>query len=494
MNNAVVLPIFVPVLTGILLILFMRSVRMQRWISGIGSLVTLLVTALLFYTVSTSGLQFLNMGGWAAPYGIVFVADTLASLLVLVSSVISVACTFYAFHSITEEREKHHFYVFFQFLMAGVNGSFLTGDLFNLFVCFELMLISSYALLVLGNTERQLRESLKYVLINMVSSSLLVIAIGYLYSVTGTINMAHLSVRVAEVGQDGILGVIAVLFLLIFSIKAGLFLFFWLSGSYAAPPALVTALFAGLLTKVGLYAIVRVFTLIFYHDPGFTHAIIGWMSGATMLLGVIGAIAYKDVNKILVYNVVAGVGFVAFGMAAGNKLALEGLMFYLIHDMIIKTLLFLLGGAIIAAAGTSNLSNMGGMIQKYPLLGWMFFITTLALAGVPPLSGFPGKLMLFEGGLDAGLYVLTAIAVIASFIMLYSLLRVFIYAFFGSDKTIHGGTTQISVNRLLAPAGFLFILIIGIGVFAEVLYPAISTAAHVLIDPNLYINNVLKEW
>ncbi|WP_211749645.1 Na+/H+ antiporter subunit D [Paenibacillus sp. Marseille-Q4541] len=494
MNNAVVLPIFMPVLTGILLILFMRSIRLQRVISGIGSLVTLGIAILLFYTVSTSGLQILNMGGWAAPYGIVFVADTLASLLVLVSSVISVACTFYAFHSITEEREKHHFYVFFQFLMAGVNGSFLTGDLFTLFVCFELMLISSYALLVLGNTERQLRESLKYVLINLVSSSLFVAAIGYLYSVTGTINMAHLSVRVAEVGQNGILGVIAVLFLLIFSIKAGLFLFFWLSGSYAAPPALVTALFAGLLTKVGLYAIVRVFTLIFYHDPGFTHAIIGWMAGATMILGVIGAIAYKDVNKILVYNVVAGVGFVAFGMAAGNKLALEGLMFYLMHDMIIKTLLFLLGGALIAAAGTSNLSNMGGMIRRYPLLGWMFFVTTLALAGVPPLSGFPGKLMLFEGGLDAGLYGLTAIAVVASFIMLYSLLRVFIYAFWGRGQTIQSETIQFSVNRMLAPAGFLFVLIIGMGVFAEVLYPAISTAAHVLIDPNLYIDNVLKEW
>lgn len=286
--------------------------------------------------------------------------------------------------------------------MAGVNGSFLTGDLFNLFVCFELMLISSYALLVLGNTERQLMESLKYVLINMVSSSFFVVGIGYLYSVVGTVNLAHLSVRVAEVGQDGILGVISVLFLLIFSIKAGLFLFFWLSGSYAAPPAIVTALFAGLLTKVGLYAIVRMFTLVFYHDPEFTRQIIGWMAGATMILGVIGAIAYKNVNKILVYNVVAGVGFVAFGMAADNKLALEGLMFYLLHDMIIKTLLFLLGGALIAAAGTASLNNMGGLIRSYPLLGWMFFVAALALAGVPPLSGFPGKLMLFEGALPRG--------------------------------------------------------------------------------------------
>lgn len=185
MNNLVVLPIFIPVLTGILLILFMKSVRIQRWISGISTVIALGIAILLFTQVSVSGLQLLNMGGWAAPYGIVFVADTLASLLVLVASIIAVACIFYAFKSVTQEREKYHFYVFFQFLMAGVNGSFLTGDLFNLFVCFELMLISSYALLVLGNTERQLMESLKYVLINMVSSSFFVVGIGYLYSVVG---------------------------------------------------------------------------------------------------------------------------------------------------------------------------------------------------------------------------------------------------------------------------------------------------------------------
>ncbi|MFD1137494.1 Na+/H+ antiporter subunit D [Paenibacillus urinalis] len=494
MNNLVVLPIFIPVLTGILLILFMKSVRIQRWISGIGTVIALGIAILLFAQVSVSGLQLLNMGGWAAPYGIVFVADTLASLLVLVASIIAVACIFYAFRSLTEEREKYHFYVFFQFLMAGVNGSFLTGDLFNLFVCFELMLISSYALLVLGNTERQLMESLKYVLINMVSSSFFVVGIGYLYSVVGTVNLAHLSVRVAEVGQDGILGVISVLFLLIFSIKAGLFLFFWLSGSYAAPPAIVTALFAGLLTKVGLYAIVRMFTLVFYHDPEFTRQIIGWMAGATMILGVIGAIAYKNVNKILVYNVVAGVGFVAFGMAADNKLALEGLMFYLLHDMIIKTLLFLLGGALIAAAGTASLNNMGGLIRSYPLLGWMFFVAALALAGVPPLSGFPGKLMLFEGGIAAGLYGLTTIAVIASFLMLYSLLRIFIYAFWGKGQTIHTDEPHYSINRMLIPAGGLFVIVIGMGLFAEALYPSFSTAAHVLIDPSLYVNKVLKGW
>ncbi|WJH29831.1 Na+/H+ antiporter subunit D [Paenibacillus sp. CC-CFT742] len=492
MNNLVVLPLLLPLITGVLTILFFRKVRIQRIVSVFGTLLTAAASTVLITQVASSGVQTLNMGGWAPPYGIVLVADMVSALLVVAASIIALACLLYAFRSINKEREEHHFYVFFHFLIAGVNGSFLTGDLFNLFVCFELMLISSYALIVLGGTERQLRETIKYVLINIVSSALFVASIGFLYSVTGTLNMADLSNRIAEVGQSGVITLIAVLFLIVFSIKAGLFLFFWLSGSYAAPPAVVTALFAGLLTKVGLYAIVRTFTLIFYHDPDFFNALIGWMAGATMILGVIGAISYRDVNKILVYNVVAGVGFVAFGMAAASRQALEGLLFYMLHDMLIKTLLFLLGGALIAVAGTSKLENMGGLLQRYPLLGWMFFISALALAGIPPFSGFPGKLLLFEGGLQAGLYGLTGIAVLSSLLMLYSVLRIFIQAFWGEPPA---GIVRrpYAVNGLLIPAGILFIFIIVMGLGAEGMFQLTSRAGDILLHPNIYIDAVLKE-
>ncbi|MGE7055861.1 Na+/H+ antiporter subunit D, partial [Paenibacillus glucanolyticus] len=414
MNNVIVLPLLIPLVTAVILIFCSKYVRAQRLISAISVVMNVLVALFIVNQVNHEGIQTLHMGGWLPPYGIVFVADMLAALLVLTTLIVAAGCLFYAFRSIGEEREKHYFYPFFQFLLAGVIGSFLTGDLFNLFVCFEVMLIASYALIVLGGTKRQLRETLKYMLINIISSTLFVAAVAYLYGTVGTLNMAHLSQRVAEVHQDGVLSVIGILFLIVFALKAGLFLFFWLPGSYSAPPAAVTALFGALLTKVGLYAIIRTFTLIFYHDIGGIHAIIGWMAAATMILGSLGAVAYKDLGRILNYNIIISVGFIAFGVAVASSDSLNGAVFYLMHDMIAKALLFILGGIIIASAGTNKLSEMGGMMKRHPLVGWMFFIAALALVGIPPLSGFLGKVLIIRGGLSEGHYWLSGLALASS--------------------------------------------------------------------------------
>ncbi len=249
-NNLLIFPLLIPLVAAVLQIFGRSHIRFQRIVGAVSMLLCVGIAVVLVGEVHMSGIQILPMGGWVAPYGIVLVADMFAALLVLTSSILGAVCLFYAFASIGEEREKHHFYPFFQFLLVGVNGSFLTGDLFNLFVCFEVMLISSYALIVLGGTKRQLRETLKYILINIVSSSLFVATMAYLYAVTGTLNMAHLSERITEVGQSGILSVIALMLLTVFSLKAGLFLFYWLPGPYTSPPTVVTAIFAALLTKV----------------------------------------------------------------------------------------------------------------------------------------------------------------------------------------------------------------------------------------------------
>lgn len=186
----------------------------------------------------------------------------------------------------------------FLFLITGVNGSFLTGDLFNLYVFFEVFLIASYVLITMGGTKRQLRESLKYIFTNILSSAFFLIGVAYLYSITGTLNLAHLSERIAEVGQDGLITTVAFVFLFVFSLKAGLLLFFWLPGSYSAPPTAIAAIFAALLTKVGIYAIIRMFTLIFYHELAVTHLFIGILAAVTMILGGLGAIGYWDVKNI----------------------------------------------------------------------------------------------------------------------------------------------------------------------------------------------------
>lgn len=493
MNNVIVLPLLIPLVTAVILIFCSKHVRTQRWISAFSVIANLLVALFIVNQVDHQGIQTLYMGGWLPPYGIVFVADMLAALLVLTTLIVATGCLFYAFRSIGEEREKHYFYPFFQFLLAGVLGSFLTGDLFNLFVCFEVMLISSYALIVLGGTKRQLRETLKYMLINIISSTLFVAAVAYLYGTVGTLNMAHLSLRVAEVQQSGILSVIGLLFLIVFALKAGLFLFFWLPGSYSAPPAAVTALFGALLTKVGLYAIIRTFTLIFYHNTGGIHAVIGWMAAATMILGSLGAVAYKDLGRILNYNIIISVGFIAFGVAVANADSLNGAVFYLMHDMISKALLFILGGIIVAAAGANKLGEMGGLMKRHPLVGWMFFIVTLALVGIPPLSGFLGKVFLIRGGLSEGHYWLTGLALASSLAVLYSLIKVFMGAFWGESLAHTESQTVIIPRTAYVAAIGLTVMVFVLGIGSEWVYSYTSQAGAVLSDPSLYIQAVLKE-
>ncbi|WP_312147807.1 Na+/H+ antiporter subunit D [Paenibacillus odorifer] len=492
MNNLLVLPLLIPAITAVILIFLKERVRLQRIISAVSVFLNIFVAGFIVYQVNTNGIQTLYMGGWRPPYGIVFVADMFSALLVLTAAIVGAACLFFSFASIGEDRERFYYYPFFHFLLTGVFGSFLTGDLFNLFVCFEVLLVASYALIVLGGSKGQLRETLKYVLINVISSSLFVATIAYLYAATGTLNMAHLSMRVAEAGQGGVMNVIAVLLLIVFSIKAGLLLFFWLPDSYSAPPLAVRALFGALLTKVGLYAITRTFTLIFIQEPGLTHTLIAWMAGATMILGAIGALAYNDLGRIFNYNIIISVGFIAFGISVATQDSLNGVVFYLMHDMVAKALLFFLGGMIISASGTDHLKEMGGLIRRYPWTGWMFFVLTLALVGVPPLSGFAGKVMMVRSGFGENHVALALIALASSFVVLYSLIKVFQQVFWGGEKR-EEQVKPLHYKAMMAPAAVLFAIVILMGVGAETVNGLVSQAGAVLADPALYINAVMKE-
>jgi multicomponent Na+:H+ antiporter subunit D len=492
-NNLVIMPVVVTLLTGIILIFFNKNIAVQRWISAISTLVNIVVTVLLVQTVYRKGIQVLEVGSWKVPFGIVFVADMLSSLLVLTAAVIAFATVLFSFRAIGHEREKFYYYPVVQFLMTGVLGAFLTGDIFNLFVFFEVMLMASYVLIVLGGTKIQLRESLKYILVNVVSSALFVISVAYLYAVTGTLNMADLSYRVAEAGQQGILTVISLLFLIVFGLKAAIFpLFFWLPGSYQTPPAPITALFGALLTKVGVYSIIRTFTLIFYHDQQFTHQNIGILAGLTIVVGVIGAVAYWDVKKILIYNIITAVGVILFGVSVLSTVSLAGSIYYLIHDMIIKAALFMLAGSMFVITGTSNVRKMGGLIKHHPLLGWMFFIASLALAGIPPLSGFIGKLLLVRGGLEAEHYWLAGIVVGSSLLVLFSVMKIFMNGFWREPK-LRKEEEKGSTKGMLFPSAILLTISIALGLGAEWFYPYIWQAAETLSDPSIYIQAVLKE-
>ncbi len=485
------MPMIIPVIAGILLIFLRPYIKLQRWVSFLVMIVNAGIAVYLLNRIQTEGILRLDFGGWEPPYGILFVADSFSVILVLTTSIVTAICLLYAFSSVGKAIENMYFYSFVNFLIAGVNGSFLTGDLFNLYVCFEIMLLASYVLITLGGRKAQLSESVKYVVINVVSSWVFLIAIAYLYGTVGTLNLAHLSERIAESGQTPLLTVISIVFLTVFALKAGLLLYFWLPGAYSVPATAVAALFGALLTKVGIYAMIRIFTLLFYHEPSVTHTLIGILAGLTLIGGSIGAIAYKDIRQIVAYNVIIAVGFILVGLAIGTQAALEGSIYYLIHDMIVKALLFLLAGTMIVVTGETRIDHMSGLIRNYPSLGWIFFIVMLSLAGIPPFSGFIGKVLIGQGAIETGSYILLALAFISSMFVLYSLLRIFLNSFWG--ETIISKEDKVPMKKgWIIPCMLLSggTIVLGLGV--EAIAPYVLDAANTLMNPQLYIDAVLN--
>jgi multicomponent Na+:H+ antiporter subunit D len=495
MTNLIILPILIPLLTGVILIFLNKRITAQRFVATISSIGTIIAAWLIVQKVRTDGVQSLNVSSWDAPFGITLVSDMFSALLILTTSIIAFVCLIYSFKSIGEDRENYYFYAVLNFLIVGVNGAFTTGDIFNLFVFFEVMLMSSYVLLVLGGTKIQLRESIKYLLVNVISSALFVIAVAYLYSVVGTLNMAHISARINEIsinGMPGIITVIAVLFLIVFGLKGAIFpLYFWMPGSYYAPPAPVLALFGALLTKVGVYSITRTYTLFFYHDMD-TFGLLSILAILSIVFGVIGAIAYWDIKNIIIYNIIVAAGVILYGISVLNTASITGAVYYLMHDMLIKAALFLLVGVVISITGTSNLRNISGLINRFPGLGWTFFIAALALAGIPPLSGFVGKLLIVQGGFEGESFLGAFITLMSSLLVLFSVMKIFINGFWGKDRT-YVGEEKAPVKQLLIAPVMLVVISALYGIGSESILPYISQAADTLLDPNIYINAVLKE-
>lgn len=495
MSNMIVLPLIVPVITAILLVFLKEHVMLQRIISLLTLSFIIIISIILLVEIQEQGVMRIDFSGWAPPFGISFVADSFATLLVLVANLVALICMLYAIFTMELRYEKMYFYSFTLLMIAGVNGSFLTGDIFNLFVCFEVMLLASYALISLGGEKIQLREALKYVLINIVASWIFLVALAFLYGTVGTLNMAHISVRVMEAGANPLITTVALIFLIVFSLKAGLLLFFWLPGSYSVPPTAIAALFAALLTKVGIYALVRSFTLLFPNNTEVTHTALGIMAGITIIAGCIGALSSRDVRTIASYNVLIGVGFIIVGLAVGTESALQGVIYYLMHDMVAKAMLFLAVGMMIYVTGETVIDKMSGLIRNYPFFGWLFFIAMCSLAGIPPLSGFLGKVLIGQGAIEGGHFVLLGLGFFSSLIVLYSLLRIFLSSFFG-ETIISLEDEKPLPKRILLPLTLLAACTIGLGIGAEKLAPFVTDAAETLYTPSIYIDAVLdgEQW
>ncbi len=493
MSNLAVLPIIIPLVSGILLAFFHTKTPFVRHAAKLLSVISTGVAAYVFYYVLQNGTVTLETGGWEAPYGIVLVADLLAVTLVLTTNIIGLACIFYAPHSLTEQKEKFYFYTFFFLLITGVSGAFLTGDLFNLFVFFEVLLMASYALITLGGEKVQLRESIKYVLVNLFSSIVFVTTVAFLYSVLGTVNMAQMAERVQEVEQQGILTTIGILLFFVFATKAALFpLYYWLPKPYTVPNPVVSAMFAALLTKVGVYSIIRMFTLVFVHKMEVTHELFIWIAGFTLVFGAIGALSTNNIKLVIAYNIIPAVGFMVMGVGIYNQTALSGSVYYMISDMIIKAALFLLAGAVAHVVGTPDLRKMKGLIHQLPLLGWLLFISAFVLAGVPPFSGFIGKLMIMQGGFADGEIAIVIIGLLSSLLILYSIMKIFVRGFWGEkDESIT--IDKKTVTALTWPVAFLVFFTVLLGIGAEMFYPVVDDISNQLMNPEIYIDSVFKE-
>jgi multicomponent Na+:H+ antiporter subunit D len=488
--RALVLPILVPLSTAAILLLAPNRRLLQRWIALTGSILLLISTVVLFRRVETEGIQVLQVSGWPAPFGITLVADLLAAMLAVAVGVVGVAITAAAFAGVDPKRESFGYHPLIQVLLMGVSGAFLTGDLFNLYVWFEVMLVASFVLMALHRSRGQIEAAFKYVAINLIASSIFLTALGLLYGVAGTLNMADLARLGPTTRTPGVDLVLAVLFVIAFSIKAGLFpLFFWLPASYHTPPAAIGAVFAGLLTKVGVYALMRIFTLLFQSAPPALFTLLLVMSVATMVIGLVAALNERDFRRILSFNLVGHIGYTTASLSLLTPAALAGGIFYVLHHIVVITNLFLVSGVLLRLRRTTDMTGLGGLYRTQPAFSALAMVPIFALAGVPPLSGFLGKLAILEGTFESGAYWVGGMVLVVGLLTLLSMGRTWAEAFWRPSATAADMATP--GTALLITITGLSLVTLAITVAAGPLFELTSRAAQQLLQRDDYMRAVL---
>ncbi|WP_028491773.1 Na+/H+ antiporter subunit D [Thioalkalivibrio sp. ALE19] len=499
MRLEVALPVIIPLFFGSLALAFWQWRGVQRAVGVLGGVALTAAGIWLLVAVWNDGVLAMHMGSWQAPFGIVLAADLLSATMVLLTGVMGLIVALYSLVSMTPDHERFGYHPLLQLLLAGVAGAFLTGDIFNLYVWIEVLLVASFALLILGGERAQMEGAIKYVTLNLVSSLILLAAVGLTYGLFGTLNMAELAAYMGEAENTGLVTVVGVLFMVAFAIKAAAFpLFFWLPASYHTPPVAISAIFAALLTKVGVYALIRFFTLMFTEAPEVTQNILLWGSGFTMLVGVLGAAAQFEFRRILAFHSVSQIGYIIMGLALHTPLALAGSLLFILHHSIVKTNLFLISGISYFARGTHELKDLGGLYRTHPGLSVLFLVSALSLAGLPPLSGFLVKLMLVRAGLEIEAYWIVAIALITGLLTFYSMVKIWAEAFWKADPR----GEQAPANGpawpergglwlLYAPVAALAGLAVLMGVAAEPFLQLAMAAGEQMLDVDAYVEAIL---
>ncbi|MFT4234651.1 MAG: Na+/H+ antiporter subunit D [Microbacterium sp.] len=439
MSALVPLLVAVPLIGAALTLLLGRRRRLQVSVSIVALATTLVLSAILLHAVDTTGDIAVEVGGWPVPFGIVLYVDRLSALLVVVSSIVLLAVLLFSVGQGAadgdDETPVSIFHPSYLILAAGIFDAFIAGDLFNLYVGFEMLLVASYVLITLGGTPGRIRSGTVYIVVSLVSSAVFLSAIALIYGAVGTVNMAQIGERMAEL-PDGVQLILHLMLVLGFSIKAAVFpLSFWLPDSYPTAPAPVTAVFAGLLTKVGVYALIRTETQLFSDSDISSLLLI--VALATMLVGILGAVAQAELKRILSFTLVSHVGYLVFGLAIGTAEGYGATAYYMVHHIVVQTTLFLAVGLIERHAGSTSILRVKGLFAAAPLLALLYFIPALNLGGLPPFSGFIGKFALFHAAAGVGSplrYALIAAGVVTSLLTLYALMRAWNLAFWRESE------------------------------------------------------------
>ncbi|MET1044063.1 MAG: Na+/H+ antiporter subunit D [Microbacteriaceae bacterium] len=516
MNALVPLVVLVPLLGAAATLILGRSPRIQQLVT-IGALTAALgISLALLIIVDASGPLTMVVGGWEAPFGIVLIVDRLSALLLVVSAIVLLAVLLFSVgQGLADGDNETPVSIYnptYLILATGVFNAFIAGDLFNLYVGFEILLVSSYVLITMGGTEPRIRAGTTYIVVSLVSSILFLASIAMIYGALGTVNIAQISVRVEEIPADVRL-ILHLMLLIAFGIKAAVFpLSFWLPDSYPTAPAPVTAVFAGLLTKVGVYAIIRTETIMFPLPE--LNTVLMVVALLTMVIGILGAVAQADIKRLLSFTLISHIGYMILGVALGTVAGLTAAIYYIVHHIVVQTTLFLAAGLIERQGGTTSINRLGGLLKAAPVIAVLFFIPALNLSGIPPFSGFIGKLGLFEASAQVATpmaYVLIGAGALVSLLTLYALARVWNMAFWRSadevkdyDSTLltelteapNGAvmTAKRTVPRLMtaATAGMV-VVSLSLTVFGGLLYGIAARAGENLNGPTRYVEAVLPE-
>ncbi|MGV9976325.1 Na+/H+ antiporter subunit D [Micromonospora wenchangensis] len=496
MNRLVPLPVVVPLLGAALTLILVSRPRLQRTVSVVALATNLVVAVLLLVRAHRDGPVVTEVGGWPAPVGIVLVADQLAALMLVVSSAVTLCVLLYSIGQgraeTSESAPVSIYHPTYLVLTAGITNAFLAGDLFNLFVGFEILLAASFVLITLGGTEARIRTGSTYVVVSILSSMIFLAAVGLVYAATGTLNLAQLAGRLDAL-PDGVRLALQLMLLLAFGIKAALFpLSAWLPDSYPTAPAPVTAVFAGLLTKVGVYAIIRTETLLF--PDGAASTLLMVAAGLTMVVGVLGAVAQSDMKRLFSFTLVSHIGYMIFGVALGTAAALSGAIFYVVHHITIQTTLFLVAGLVEERTGSTDLRRIGGLTRIAPLLAVLYFVPAMNLAGIPPFSGFLGKVGLLQAGVAHGgalPWVLVVAGTLTSLLTLYAASRVWNIAFWRAPQLATADPVSRLPTLMVGATVALVVLGLALTVAAGPLFQVTADAAVDLRLRTPYVRAVL---